>query len=140
MEVEVAAQIESGVGGNANGNKTITFADGATVNVLLGSRKVHALEKIVDWTAALPANYEGLRFYGVRNGARIKLKATKGGVVRQIRWQKIGKRVKLTAISNRGYRFLGWYDKKGKRVSTSASKFKLKITKSTTYTAKFKKE
>ena len=72
--------------------------------------------------------------------ARIKLRATKGGVVRQIRWQKIGKRVKLTAISNRGYRFLGWYDKKGKRVSTSASKFKLKITKSTTYTAKFKKE
>ncbi|MBQ8112652.1 MAG: hypothetical protein IJ146_05535 [Kiritimatiellae bacterium] len=67
-------------GGNANGNKTITFADGATVNVLLGSRKVHALEKVVDWSAAVPANYEGLKFFGVRNGGRVKMKVEEDGI------------------------------------------------------------
>ena len=74
-----------------------------------------------------------------RKYAKIRLKASKGGEVRQVKWQKIGKKVVLRAISGRGYRFMGWYDKKGKRESTRAS-YKLKVKKSTTYTAKFKKE
>ena len=50
------------------------------MNVLLGSRKVHALEKVVDWSAAVPANYEGLKFFGVRNGGRVKMKVEEDGI------------------------------------------------------------
>ena len=75
----------------------------------------------------------------LRNYAKITLKATKGGEVKPVKWQKIGKKVKLRAISGRGYRFVGWFDKKGKRVSTRAN-YQIKVKKSVIYKAKFKKE
>lgn len=71
--------------------------------------------------------------------AKITLKKTSGGAVEPVMWQKIGKKVKLRAISNRGYRFVGWFDKKGKRVSTKAN-YQIKVKKSVLYRAKFKKE
>ena len=71
--------------------------------------------------------------------AKINVRATKGGKVNQVCWQKIGKTVTLKAASNRDWRFLGWYDANGKRVSKKTS-FKVKVRKSTTYRAKFKKE
>lgn len=71
--------------------------------------------------------------------AKISLKAGKGGSVSQVRWQKIGKKVPIKAVSNRGYRFVAWYDKKGKQISKKAY-YKLKITKSATYKAVFKYE
>ena len=74
-----------------------------------------------------------------RKYAKINLKAGKGGTVNQVSWQRIGKRVELKATSGRGYRTLGWYDKKGKRVSSKAT-YRLKVKKSATYTARFKKE
>ena len=71
--------------------------------------------------------------------AKINVRASKGGVVNQVCWQKLGKTVTLRAVSNRGWRLVGWYDAKGKRVSKKAT-FKVKVRKSTTYRAKFKKE
>ena len=71
--------------------------------------------------------------------ANITLKSTKGGEVKPVRWQKIGKKVTLRAISGRGYRFVGWFNKNGKRVSTKAN-YKIKVKKSVVYKATFKKE
>lgn len=67
--------------GNMQGNRTMTFADGATVGVLLGTRKVKSEEKIIDWSDAVPENRTGLTFYGeLANGSRIKLKVMDDGV------------------------------------------------------------
>jgi hypothetical protein len=46
--------------GDSDGNRTTTFEDNATVAVLLGSRRVRSLEKIIDWSSAVPANREGV--------------------------------------------------------------------------------
>lgn len=75
----------------------------------------------------------------IKGYARITLKATSGGVVKQVMWQKKGKKVTLRAISNRGYRLLGWYDKDGNRVSKKAA-YTIKVKENVTYKAKFKKE
>ena len=74
----------------------------------------------------------------LKNYAKIWLKAGKGGTVVQVRWQKKGKTITIKAKSSRGYRFLGWYDKKGRRFSRKAS-CRIKVRKNVTYTAKFKK-
>ena len=71
--------------------------------------------------------------------AKINVKASKGGVVNQVCWQKRGKTVTLRAVSNRGWCLVGWYDARGKRVSKKAA-FKVKVRKSKKYRAKFKKE
>ncbi len=59
--------------GDADGSRMITFADNATVTVNLGTRRVRTLEKVVDWSSAVPENLEGLTFYGVVNDRRVKL-------------------------------------------------------------------
>ena len=71
--------------------------------------------------------------------ARINVKASKGGVVNKVCWQKLGKTVTLRAVSDRGWCLVGWYDATGKRVSKKAA-FKVKVRKSKKYRAKFKKE
>ena len=61
--------------------RTLTFADGATVRILLGSRTLEKNEKIIDWTAAVPENYAGLTFCGeTSDGRTVALKARSGGV------------------------------------------------------------
>ena len=70
---------------------------------------------------------------------KINVKASKGGKVNQVCWQKIGKTVTLKAAANRGWCFVGWYDANGKRVSKKTA-FKVKVRKPTTYRAKFKRE
>ena len=75
----------------------------------------------------------------LKNYAKITLKPTKGGEVKPVKWQRIGKKITLRAISGRGYRFVGWFDKKGKRVSSRA-KYRIKVKKSVVYKATFKKE
>ena len=75
----------------------------------------------------------------LRNYAKITLKSSSGGTVRQVSWQQKGKKVTLKATSDRGYRLLGWYDQKGNLVSKKAS-YKITVKKNVTYTAKFKKE
>jgi hypothetical protein len=68
-------------GSNANGNKTTTFANDATVGILLGTRKVKSEEKIIDWSSAAPANRDGLTFFGqFANGRRTKLKVKDDGL------------------------------------------------------------
>ena len=63
------------------GNRTTTFADGATVGILLGTRNVKSEEKIVDWSAAVPANLEGLTFFGqFADGRRTNLKVMDDGL------------------------------------------------------------
>ena len=66
--------------GDADGSRTITFADNATVTVNLGTRRVRTLEKVVDWSSAVPENLEGLTFYGVVNGGWVKLKVLPDGL------------------------------------------------------------
>jgi len=67
--------------GNADGNRTITFADGATVGILLGGRNVKSEEKIIDWSAAVPANRAGLTFFGqFADGRRTNLKIKDDGL------------------------------------------------------------
>ena len=67
--------------GNMNGNRTTTFADGATVGIFFGSRNVKSEEKIIDWSAAVPANLEGLTFFGqFADGRRTKLKVKDDGL------------------------------------------------------------
>ena len=67
--------------GNADGNRTTTFADGATVGILFGTRNVKSEEKIVDWSAAAPSNRAGLTFFGqFANGRRTKLKVKDDGL------------------------------------------------------------
>ena len=64
-----------------NGNRTTTFADGATVGVLLGTRNVKSQEKLIDWSAAVPENRAGLTFYGVyADGKRLRLKVKDDGL------------------------------------------------------------
>lgn len=70
--------------------------------------------------------------------ANIKVKASKGGKVNQVSWQKLGKTVTLQAVPNRGWSLVGWYAS-GKRVSKKAT-FKVKVRKTMTYRAKFKKK
>ena len=68
-------------GSSADGNKTITFANDATVGILFGMRKVKSEEKIIDWSAAAPANRAGLTFFGqFANGRRTKLKVMDDGL------------------------------------------------------------
>ena len=67
--------------GNMDGNRTTTFADGATVGILLGTRNVKSEEKIIDWSAAIPSNRAGLTFFGqFANGRRTKLKVKDDGL------------------------------------------------------------
>ena len=67
--------------GDTDGNRTMTFADGATVGVLLGTRNVKSQEKLIDWSSAVPENRAGLTFYGVTaSGGRRKLNAKDDGV------------------------------------------------------------
>ena len=68
-------------GSSADGNKTITFANNATVGILLGTRNVKSEEKIIDWSSAAPANRDGLTFFGqFANGRRITLKIKDDGL------------------------------------------------------------
>ena len=67
--------------GDTDGNRTTTFADGATVGILLGTRNVKSEEKIIDWSAAAPSNRAGLTFFGqFANGRRTKLKIMDDGL------------------------------------------------------------
>ena len=66
---------------SVDGNRTTTFADGATVGILLGTRNVKSEEKIIDWSAAAPSNRAGLTFFGqFANGRRTKLKVKDDGL------------------------------------------------------------
>ena len=63
------------------GNRTTTFADGAKVGILLGGRNVKSEEKIIDWSAAVPENLEGLKFFGqFADGSRTDLKIKADGL------------------------------------------------------------
>ena len=62
-------------------NRTMTFADDATVGVLLGTRKLGKEEQIIDWADAVPDNRAGLKFYGqFTDGTRTNLKVRDDGV------------------------------------------------------------
>ena len=75
----------------------------------------------------------------IKNYVRIKTKATEGGTVNTLSFQKIGKKVWLKAKAKKGYKFAGWYDKSGKRISKQYAEKKVKVTAAETYTAKFEK-
>lgn len=83
----------------------------------------------------------------IKNYARIDLKAcdnkgnpsTKYGEVVPVRWQKIGKTVTLKAKPKQGGRLIGWYNANGKFITKNANR-KVKVKKSTKYTARFGKE
>ena len=67
--------------GFTGGNRTMTFADNATVGVLLGERKLKAETQVIDWSAAMPGNRAGLKFYGkYADGKRVNLKVRDDGV------------------------------------------------------------
>ena len=68
----------------------------------------------------------------------ITQKATTGGRVNHVYWQKKGKKVTLKATPKSKYKFVGWY-KDGKKVSTKAS-YAITVKSKATYTAKFKKK
>ncbi|MBQ9431787.1 MAG: hypothetical protein IJU44_09580 [Kiritimatiellae bacterium] len=55
--------------GNTDGNRTVEFEDGATVNVELGDRSLFTSESVIDWTDMTPDNLDTLTFRGVSNGA-----------------------------------------------------------------------
>lgn len=74
----------------------------------------------------------------LKNYVKITLKATTGGTVKQMRYQKVGKKITLKATPKKKYKFFGWY-LNGKKVSTKAS-YKINVKKAATYTAKFKKK
>ena len=57
----------------------------------------------------------------------------------RLSFQKIGKKVWLKAKAKKGYKFAGWYDKSGKRISKQYAEKKVKVTAAETYTAKFEK-
>lgn len=62
-------------------NRTMTFANEATVGVLLGERKLANGAQIIDWSAAVPENRAGLKFYGqFADGSRINLMVRDDGV------------------------------------------------------------
>lgn len=71
--------------------------------------------------------------------ARIKLKAGTGGSVTQVGYRTIGKTTTLVAKPSSRYKFKGWYNSSGSRVSKSA-KYRLKVKKAATFTAKFTKK
>lgn len=60
----VVAQGYTGTG-DMDGNRTMSFADGATVMILLGERGAKRASKILDWSAAVPSNLDTLAFKGV---------------------------------------------------------------------------
>ncbi|MBO7683601.1 MAG: hypothetical protein J6T51_02620 [Kiritimatiellae bacterium] len=67
--------------GFTGGNRTMTFADNATVGVLLGERKLKSETQVIDWSAAVPENRAGLKFYGkYADGRRVNLKVRDDGV------------------------------------------------------------
>ena len=67
--------------GYMSGNRTMTFADGAKVGVLLGERKLANGARIIDWSAAVPENRADLKFYGqFADGKRINLMVRDDGV------------------------------------------------------------
>ena len=67
--------------GFTGGNRTMTFADGATVGVLLGERKLKSETQVIDWSAAVPENRAGLKFYGkYADGRRVNLMVRDDGV------------------------------------------------------------
>lgn len=68
----------------------------------------------------------------------ITQKATAGGSVNHVYWQKKGKKDALKAKPKSKYKFVGWY-KSGKKVSTKAS-YTITVKSEATYTAKFKKK
>ena len=63
----------SATGTGSAANKTLAFADGATVFVDLGTRTLRSREKIIDWTGHAPANLGTLEF---------KLASGLGGMLR----------------------------------------------------------
>ena len=74
----------------------------------------------------------------LKNYVLITQKATSGGSVNHVYWQKKGKKVTLKATPKSKYKFVGWY-KSGKKVSTKAS-CTITVKSKATYTAKFKKK
>lgn len=74
----------------------------------------------------------------LKNYVFITQKATTGGSVNHVYWQKKGKKVTLKATPKSKYKFVGWY-KDDKRVSTKAS-YTITVKSKATYTAKFKKK
>ena len=74
----------------------------------------------------------------LKNYVYIGVKATTGGKVNHVYWQKKGKKVTLKATAKSKYKFVGWY-KDDKRVSKKAS-YTITVKTKTTYTAKFKKK
>ena len=83
----------------------------------------------------------------IKKYAKIKLTACdengkasdKYGKVVQVRWQKIGKKVTLTAKPKRGCSLIGWYDANGECVSKKTD-YRIKVKKSTKYTARFRED
>ncbi len=64
-----------------DGNRATTFVNGATVGILLGTRKVKSEEKIIDWSDAVPENRAGLKFIGLfADSRRINLKVMDDGL------------------------------------------------------------
>lgn len=72
------------------------------------------------------------------NYVLITQKATTGGSVNHVYWQKKGKKVTLKATPKSKYKFVGWYTG-GKKVSTKTS-YAITVKSAATYTAKFKKK
>ena len=72
--------VKSG-GANLTTCKYVTFANGATVNVNLGSRKVSTSEAIMTWDAeSKPANLATLTFKGVFNDRTVTLSKREDGL------------------------------------------------------------
>ena len=72
--------VKSG-GANLTTCKYVTFANGATVNVNLGSRKVSTSEAIMTWDAeSKPANLATLTFKGVFNDRMVTLSKREDGL------------------------------------------------------------
>ena len=66
---------------NEDSNRTMTFENGATVGVLLGTRKLANGARIIDWSAAVPENRAGLKFIGLfADGRRINLMVRDDGL------------------------------------------------------------
>ena len=71
--------------GNMDGNRTMSFADGATVTILLGDRGASRASKIVDWSAAVPSNLDTLTFRGVyADGTTHTLKKKEDGLYNSV--------------------------------------------------------
>jgi len=71
--------------GDMDGNRTISFDDGATVTILLGDRGASRVSKIVDWSAAVPSNLDTLTFRGVyADGTTHTLKKKEDGLYNSV--------------------------------------------------------